>query len=319
VLTFRHAAEAYIEAHQAKWRSRIHGQQWLASLGTYVYPIIGALDVAAVDVPAVLRVLEQKVPAARGYSAGSFWLVRSTTADRVRNRVELVLSWAAGRGHRTGDNPASWSHLKHILPKAAKIARTTHHAAAPYAEAPAVMSELRQRKGVAPKALQFSILTAGRAGEVLGATWEEIDLDSATWTIPATRMKSGHEHRVPLSPPALELLRSLYREEGNPHLFIGSRNERLGHGALGALMRRIGRDETVHGFRSSFSDWAHERTSYASHVIELSLSHNIGGAVEKAYRRGDLFDKRRRLMEDWAKFCTSPPAQHTNVVTIGGR
>jgi integrase len=319
ILTFRQAAEAYIEAHQAKWRSRIHGQQWLTSLATYVYPTIGAIDVAAVDLPAVLRVLEQKVPAARGYSAGSFWLVRSTTADRVRNRVELVLSWAAGRGYRTADNPASWSRLKHILPKAAKIARTTHHAATPYAEAPAVMAELRQREGVASKALQFLILTVGRAGEVLGATWEEIDLDSATWTIPATRMKSGHEHRVPLSPPALELLRSLYREEGNPYLFIGSRNERLSHGALGAVMRRIGRDdETVHGFRSSFSDWAHERTGYASHVIELSLSHNIGGAVEKAYRRGDLFHKRRRLMQDWAKFCTSPPSRQTdNVVTMG--
>jgi integrase len=320
MLTFRQAAEAYIEAHQAKWRSRIHGQQWLTSLDTYVYPIIGALDVAAVDVPAVLRILEQKVPAGRGYSAGSFWLVRSTTADRVRNRVELVLSWATGRGYRTGDNPASWSRLKHILPKAAKIARTTHHAATPYIEAPAVMAELRQREGVTPKGLQFLILTAGRAGEVLGATWEEIDLDSATWTIPATRMKSGNEHRVPLSRRALELLRSLCRQEGNPHLFIGSRNERLGHGALGALMRRIGRDdETVHGFRSSFSDWAHECTGYDSHVIELSLSHNIDGAVEKAYRRGDLFEKRRRLMEDWAKFCNGPPAQQTNVVTMGGR
>src|SRR5262249_13707988 len=153
-----------------------------------------------------------------------------------------------GRGYRTGVNPASWSGLKHILPKAAKIARTIHHAATPYVEVPAVMAELRQREGAASKALQFLILTVGRAGEVLGATCEEIDLHSPTWTIPATRMKSGYEHRVPLSPPALELLRSLYREEGNPHLFIGSRNKRLSNRALGAVMRRIGRnDETVHG------------------------------------------------------------------------
>ena len=320
VLTFKEAAEGYLTAHQSKWRSADHGQQWISSLRRYVYPVIGALDANAVGVPEVLRILEQRVPAALGYPAGQFWTARSVSADRVRNRIELVLSWAAGRGYRSGDNPAAWSKLKHILPKPTKVARINHHAAVPYAEVPALIAELRQREGIAVKALQCLILTAARTGEVLRATWEEVDLDGATWTVPVERMKSGKEHRVPLSPPAVALLRSLYREGDNPHLFIGLRNERLSHAALSAALRRLGRTETVHGMRSAFSDWAHERTSHANHTIELSLAHSVGGAVEKAYRRGDLFDKRRKLMEAWAVFCTSPPDRQTdNVVTMGGR
>ena len=176
------------------------------------------------------------------------------------------------------------------------MARVNHHAAVPYAEVPALIAELRQREGIAVKALQCLILTAARTGEVLRATWEEVDLDGATWTVPAERMKSGKEHRVPLSPPTVALLRSLYREGDNPHLFIGLRNERLSHAAL-STTGVVGRTETVHGMCSAFSDWAHERTSHANHTIELSLADSVGGAVEKAYRRGDLFDKRRKLME----------------------
>jgi integrase len=313
VMTFKEAAQAYVEAHQGKWRSAVHGRQWINTLATYTYPIIGALDVAVIDTPAVLRVLEQRVPALAGYPAGQFWTARSVTADRVRSRLELILSWAAGRGYRSKENPARWGDLKHILPAPTKVARINHHAAVPYAELPQLMAELRQREGVAVKALQFLILTAARAGEVLGAAWDEIDLDGATWMVPATRMKSGKEHRVPLSPQALELLHGLYYEDGNVHLFIGPRNERLSNAALTAALRRLGRSETVHGMRSAFSDWAHERTSHASHTIELSLAHAVGNAVERSYRRTELFDKRRRLMGDWAKFCTNP--QEAGVVT----
>ena len=320
VMTFKEAAAAYFEAHQAKWRSVVHGRQWRNSLATYVHPVIGALDVAAVDVPAVLRVLEQRVPAALGYPAGQFWQVRSVTADRVRSRMELILSWAAGRGYRSRENPARWADLKHILPAPATVARVNHHAAIPYAELPVLMAELRTREGVAVQALQFLILTAARCGEVLGATWDEVDLGSAAWTIPAMRMKSGREHKVPLSPQAIELLQKLFREDGNPHLFIGPRRETLSNAALARALKRLGRSETIHGMRSTFSDWAHERTGHSNHVIEISLAHTIGGAVERAYRRGDLFEKRRKLMEAWAKFATSPSAEKNGaVVPMQGR
>jgi integrase len=277
-------------------------------------------DVSAVDVPAVLRVLEQKVPAALGYPAGQLWQVRSVTADRVRNRIELVLSWAAGRGYRTGDNPAAWSRLRHILPTPGKTARVQHYPSVPYVEIPALMAELREREGVAAKALIFVILTAARAGEVLGATWDEINFDTATWTVPAARMKSGREHKVPLSPAAVELLRALYVEDANPHVFIGPRRETLSHAALTAVLRRANYSQTVHGFRSSFSDWAHERSAFNNHVIELSLAHAIGNTVERSYRRGEMLEKRRKLMDAWATFCMSPPkaAVADNVMALRG-
>jgi integrase len=317
-MTFKECAASFIAAHREKWRSLVHGQQWLTSLETYAYPIIGALDVAQVDKPAVLRVLEQTVPAATGRPGGRFWTVRNVTADRVRNRIKLILSYASARGHRpAGENPASWSHLQHILAKVPKSVRVEHHAAVPYAEVPAVVARLRQHEGVAKAALEFLILTATRAGETLGATWDEINFDNATWTVPKERMKAPREHKVPLSPQAIELLRSLYREAGNPHLFIGPRNERLSNAALRAALRRLGRDETVHGFRSAFSDWSHERTSHANHTIELSLAHSVGNATEKAYRRGDMFDRRRRLMQAWSTFCTTAPTASTaQVVAI---
>jgi integrase len=309
-LTFKEAAEEYIEDHRSKWKSAVHGRQWLTTLAQYAYPIIGTLDVAQVDRPAVLRVLEQQVPAQRGNPAGKLWKARLVTADRLRNRIELVLARAQARGHRpSGENPAAWAGLKHILPKPAKSASVEHHKAVPYVEVPALMAQLRQHEGVAVQALQFVTLTACRVGEVLGATWDEIDLDNAVWTIPAGRMKAGREHKVPLSPPAIALLRGLYREAGNRHLFIGARNAKLSNAALLAALRRLGRSETAHGFRSSFSDWAHERSAFSNHVIELSLAHAIGSAAEQAYRRGDMFEKRRKLMQAWATFCTTAPAR----------
>ncbi len=315
-LTFRQAAEGYIAAHQAKWTSAAHGTNWHATLGTYAYPLIGALDVRDVDTPAVLRVLEQRVAAAAGRPAGQFWTARAVTADRVRNRIELILSWATGRGHRAGPNPAAWETLKHILPPARSLARPKHFEAVPYPELPALWAELAGRDGSAMKALMFTILTAARMSEVTGMTWDEVDLDGPNgpvWTIPPSRMKAGKEHRVPLSKEAVDLLRSLDTEKDNPHCFIGTNNARLSKNALAAVMRRLGRSETVHGMRSAFSDWAHERTGHANHVIELSLAHAIGSQVEKAYRRGDMFDKRRKLMEQWAAFVCSPPAADTVV------
>jgi integrase len=305
--TFKEAAEAYITAHSSSWKSAKHGQQWRNSLQTYVYPKLATLDVAAIDRARVLDVLEQKVDAALGYPAGPFWQTRSVTADRVRLRMELILSWASARGYRSGENPAAWEHLQHILPAATKVAPPKHHKAVPYPEIPALLLELRRHVGIGPKALEFLILTAARAGEVLGATWDEIDLEQKLWTVPAARMKAHREHRVPLSTAAVDLLRELPRENGNAFVFVGARQPRLSEATMGRLFRdRLHRTETIHGFRSSFADWAHEQTAQPAHVIEMALSHSVGTAVEKAYRRTDLFAKRRQLMEQWSRYCTTP-------------
>jgi integrase len=315
VKTFKQCAEDFIETHQSKWKSAKHGAQWKSSLATHVYPKIGNLDVRDIGRPHILNILEQKIEAQLGHPAGQFWKVRTVSADRVRNRIELILNFAAARGYRNGDNPARWEDLKHILPQPAKVAPVEHHAAMPYAAVPTVVAELRRREGVAARALEFLILTAARTGEVLNATWNEIDLEDKVWIIPAERMKGGAEHRVLLSPQCITLLRGLYREDGNPYLFIGQRQLRLSDTALSVTLERLGRDETVHGFRSSFSDWAHERTSHSDHTIEISLAHKVGNKVEQAYRRGAMFDKRRRLMADWARYCTTAPAQRSATVT----
>ena len=312
MLTFAKAAQAYFDQHEAKWSNRKHAAQFLSTLRQYVFPRIGALDVAEIGTPHVLAVLEQKIPASKGNPAGVFWQARTTTANRVRNRIELVLDWASVRGYRpqSAPNPARWSrHLSEVLPAPGQIARITHHRAVPYAEVPALVTSLLQREGVAAQALVFTILEAARAGETLGAAWNEIDFENAVWTVPAERMKSRRPHRVPLAPQAIELLRGLYTEAGNPYVFIGPKTgARLSQTALAAVLRRVGRNETVHGLRSSFSDWAHERSAFNNHEIELSLAHSVGTDQEKAYRRGDMLDKRRKLMEAWARFCTSPPA-----------
>jgi integrase len=315
--TFRECADAYIQQHQAGWKSAKHGQTWQLSLRDYVFPKIGAMNVAAIDRQHVLQVLEQPVQAALGYPAGPFWLSRSVTADRVRTRIKLILDWAKVRGYRTGDNPASGELIKQALPKPTNVAPVRHHAALPYQQIPQFIQTLRQRAGVGPRALEFLILTAARAGEVLGATWDEVDEANKVWTISAERMKASKEHRVPLSDPALALLRGLPREHGNGHVFIGARQSRLSEATMGRLLRdRLGGGATVHGFRSSFSDWSHEQTAQPNHVIEMALSHSVGTAVEKAYRRTDLFAKRRTLMEAWARFCTTPtPRRETGKVT----
>jgi integrase len=291
----------------------------------YAYPIIGALDVRAITITEVLRVLEQKVPALKGQpdSAGTFWTQRTVTADRTRNRIERVLSWAATRGYRAkGDNPAAWvGNLKDALPAPTKVTKVVAHAAVPYAEVPGIITALDQREGVTVKALKFLILTAARRSETTGALWTEIDFKERMWTIPAERMKAGREHRVPLSDAAIDALKSLPTERDNPHVFIGAFASVISETAMWQMLSRIKPGVTVHGFRSSFSDWAHETTAFSNHVIELSLAHSIGTASEKAYRRGDLLDKRRKLMEAWAAHCCSTPraVAADNVEPIRGR
>jgi integrase len=293
-LTFREAAEAYAQLHEAKWRTR---PQFLPSLQRHAYPVLGNLPVAAVDTALVLKVLQP------------IWSTRTETASRVRARIEAVLDWATVSGYRKGDNPARWKgNLDQVLPAPGAVSRVRHHPALPYTQIRDFMAELRGKAGVAPRALEFAILTAVRTSEALDARWPEIDFEQGVWTIPASRMKGGKEHRVPLSEPARDLLRNLYAEAGNDYVFIGAQaGKGLARRALAEVLTRMGRnDVTVHGFRSTFRDWAAEATGHPNHVVEMALAHKISSAVEAAYRRGDLFEKRRALMQEWADYCARP-------------
>ena len=318
-VTFITAAELFIASNSSKWRSAKHGSQWAASLQTYAYPIIGALPVSAIDVPLILRVLEQHVAAE---PAGTFWSTRTETASRVRGRIEMVLDFALARGLRAGDNPASWRVVGRVLP-GRSAATKAHHPALPFAKLPAFLGTLAMREGVAAKALLFTILTAARTNEALGARWEEFDLVAKTWTAPAARMKSHVEHVVPLAPAVLELLAALPREPGGGggFVFIGSRARRgLTHDAMRRELDALGRrDLTVHGFRSSFRDWSAERTGFKHDVVETALAHVAGSASERAYKRTKQLPRRRELMNLWAAFCLSPTADSAgaNVVPIG--
>src|SRR5262249_23738041 len=298
------------------------------SLQRYAYPHIGNLDVSAVGKDEVLRVLEQKLPSRiKGESDGTFWNERAVTADRVRSRIERVLDWADARGFRpTGTpKPARWrGFLDVLLQKPRKIAPVKNMAAVPYAEVPAVMAALATDQNVAAQCLRFIILCSCRLGEALKATWDEINLEAAEWVIPASRMKGRKEHRVPLSPQAVELLRSLYREEGNPYLFISSRTPgtHVVESTVTIALRAAGRKETIHGFRASFKTWAEERTNFPGIIVELSLAHRVGNAVENAYRRSDLAPKRAKLMQAWGKYCCTPPVAEEKkgkVLTMRGR
>jgi integrase len=292
---FKEAAAAYHAQHEAKWRNRKHAAQFLSTLKTYAFPVLGNMAVADIDTPAVLRAIE------------SHWLTKTETMSRVRGRIEAVLDWATVRGYRSGDNPARWKgHLDQVLPGRGQVAKIEHHAALPWREVPAFMAKLAQRDGTAARALEFGILTVARTGEVIGAECGEIR--DNIWTIPAGRMKAGREHRVPLSARAVELLESLPTENGNRHVFIGPRaGSGLSNMSLTAVLRRMGRrDITVHGFRSAFRDWASEQTNYPNHIVEMALAHAVGDKVEAAYRRGDLLAKRRQLAEAWSKYCTNP-------------
>ena len=299
--TFAAVAEHYVVAHAPAWRSEIHARQWRNSLRDYVLPAIGAEPVAAIDTDAVMRIL------------GPLWPAKTETASRLRQRIEAVLDYAAARGWRRGDNPARWrGHLANLLPARARVAPVQHHAAMAWRELPKFIERLASSPGMAAAALRFTILSAARSAEARGARWREIDFLHLTWTVPADRMKAHREHRVPLAPAAIALLREM-QADGVPSpddlVFPGGRRRGVDQAqplSDVALNKAVPKGLTVHGFRSTFRDWAAETTGHPREVIEMALAHRLGDSVEQAYARGDLFDKRRNLMEDWSVYCTKP-------------
>lgn len=314
-MTFDQCAEAYIEAHRTGWKNEKHAQQWENTLATYASPLIGKLPVAEVDTALIVKVLTQKVDGGKV----SFWEGKTETATRLRGRLERILDWATVSRYREGDNPARWrGHLDKLLANPNKIAKVDHHAALPWREAGSFMAELRSQQGIAARALEFAVLTAARSGEVRGATWSEIDLSASLWIVPGERMKMGKEHRVPLSPAAIALLKTLPRL--GEQVFPGAKeNSALSDMSLSAVLRRMKRgDITVHGFRSTFRDWCAESTNFAREVCEHALAHSLPDKVEAAYQRGDLLEKRAQLMNAWASFCAQPgvAANQDNVTSI---
>jgi integrase len=294
-VTFDECARRLVEAHKAGWRNEKHAEQWASTLATYARPVIGSLPVAEVDIGHITQILEP------------IWTSKTETASRVRGRIEAVLDWAKARGYRDGENPARWrGHLDKLLPRRSRVQRVVHHAALPYTEVGSFLGDLRGREGTAALALEFAILTAARTSEVTGATWAEIDLAERIWTIPGDRMKAGLDHRVPLSPRALTILDTMapLRADAGYVFPGGLRGKPLSNAAMLALLARMERgDLTVHGFRSTFRDWAAERTNFPNEVVEMALAHSIKDKAEAAYRRGDLFTKRRALMTAWAGYC----------------
>jgi integrase len=270
-----------------------HGSQWSNTLATYVSPVFGNASVRDVDTGLVMQVLEP------------MWNTKTETASRVRGRIESVLDWAKVRGYRDGENPARWrGHLDQLLPRRSKVRTIKHYSAMPYAEVPAFLKLLRERDSVSAKTLEFTILTAARTGETIGATSGEINVREKVWTIPADRMKAGREHRAPLSDRAVAIIQELAPLRGQTEMIFPGRSGGLKRMAMLKLLEAMRRtDLTVHGFRSTFRDWAAERTNFPSEVVEMALAHAIGDKVEAAYRRGDLFEKRRRLMDAWAEYC----------------
>jgi integrase len=298
-MTFRDCFEACLASHEGGWKNAEHRRQWRTSIEQDALPVIGDLAVDDIGTPHIIKVLEP------------IWKLKPETASRTRGRIERVLAWATVRGFRSGDNPARWrGHLQEMFPAVGKIAKTNHHEAMPYVDVPAFMAKLRERDHIAAHALEFTILCAARTGETLGATWSEISLSDATWTIPASRMKSGKEHKVPLSNRATEVLQTLPHREGR--IFD------IGEVAMLLMLRELHGDKgpTVHGFRSSFRDWCSERTSYPPAVAEQALAHAVGSKVERAYSRSSLFEKRRRLMAEWSTWCSRPVGTGATVVAL---
>ena len=294
-VTFWDCAEQLIASRERGWRNEKHRAQWRSTLATYAYPVLGDVSVADVTTELVLRVLEP------------IWLTKTETASRLRGRIEAVLSTAKARGLRVGENPAAWrGHLDQILAKRFKVAPTVHHPALAFKYVPTFMGELRALEGIAPRALEFCILTASRSGEAAGARFDEMDLEAGIWTVPAGRMKGHKEHRVPLSPRATAILKEMFAVATNAFVFPGAkRNSPLANLSMLLLLRKIRPGVTVHGFRSAFKTWAIEATDHADHVSEAALAHISADKVRAAYARGTLFEKRRELMAAWAGFCES--------------
>ena len=296
-MTFDEAARRFLASKTTEFKNDKHAAQWGSTLATYASPVMGRLPVGRIELAHVVEALTRD----------DLWTSKPETASRVRGRIEAVLAWATVSGHRTGDNPARWkNHLDAVLPKPSKLKKVQHHPALPIDAAPGFLADLRQQKGLAARALEYVMLTAARSGEVRLATWEEIDLEGRTWTIPAERMKAGRQHIVPLSDPAIALLKALPRFHDCPYVFPSPRGKAFSDMSLSAVMRRMKVDAVPHGLRSTFRDWASERTNYPRDVAEMALAHTIGDKVEAAYRRGDLLAKRTRMMEEWARFLNTP-------------
>jgi len=299
-LTFDQAAHRCHESKVDEFRNEKHKRDWISSLQRHASPVIGPLPVNEVELAHVLEVLEP------------IWKDKTETATRVRQRIESVLTWATVRGYRQGENPARWDgNLKEVLPNPSKIAKVRHHRGVSWQEVGAFMERLRQREGTAARALEFAILTAARSSEVRLATWDEIDLQEALWTVPADRIKAGRTHRVPLSQDAVRLLEAIPRMEGSPYVFPAPRGGALSDMSLSAVCKRMGVDATPHGFRSTFKDWARNCTNYADEVSELALAHVNSDATRSAYARDELLPQRRRLMREWASFCAYPRVQNS--------
>lgn len=290
-ITFQQAAAKFIEAKAPEWRNPKHRAQWGATLESYAFPIIGNLDVKDVSDNHILQILEP------------MWATKTETATRVRGRIENVLDWATAKKYRTGENPARWrGHLDKLLSAPKKTTAVVHHEAVAVDDAPAFYAALQQRNGTAARALEFILLTATRSGETRGALWSEFDLDKGVWTIPAIRMKAGREHRVPLTAAMTKLLQSLPRFEGVDLVFPSAKGARLSDMAITQVMRRMEMTAVPHGLRSTFRDWVAEKTSYPRDLAEKALAHTLTDAVEAAYQRGDMFEKRKNMMEAWGSF-----------------
>jgi integrase len=302
-ITFEQCADYYIIAHQAEWEDKT-ANDWAATLKAYVFPVFGALPIQAVDTALVMKAIEP------------LWLTKLETARRIRGRIESILDWAAARGYRVGENPARWrGHLENLLAKRSKVHRVKHHAALPFVEIAAFITELRHQQGAAARALEFAVLTGARSDEALGATWDEVDFAEKHWTIPGERMKGEVTHRVPLSDRAIEILGEMHVLRQSDLVFPGRGGGNLSHFAMRRVLAAMDRDDlTVHGFRSTFRDWASECTNFPREVCEAALAHAIESKVEAAYRRGDLFQKRRQLMAAWARYCAAPAITSTGKV-----
>ncbi|PQA74951.1 MULTISPECIES: tyrosine-type recombinase/integrase [Brucella] len=307
-ISFADAAERYIKAHAAGWKNAKHADQWRNTLKTYAYPVIGSLSVASIDTAHITKIIEP------------IWAEKTETASRVRGRIELVLDWAKARHYRNGENPARWrGHLDKLLPARSKVSKVRHHPAMTYTDLPSFMPRLREVSGIAARALEFTILTAVRTSEAIGATDAEFDLVEKVWTIPAERMKADKPHRVPLCDRAVEILQSTPREAHSPYVFPGAkRGKPLSNMAMLEVLRGMDGTEglTVHGFRSTFRDWAAERSSFPREIAEAALAHTVRDKTEAAYQRGDMLEKRRRLMSAWAGFLVSAPASSQNVLPL---
>jgi integrase len=295
-ITFEEAADAYIAAHESGWKNAKHATQWRNTLAAEAYPVAGKLPVSDITTEVVMLILRP------------IWGLKPETAGRLRGRIERVLDWATVSGFRQGQNPAQWrGHLENLLPAKSRIHVVSHRPAMPYQEIGAFLLRLRERDGTAAQALEFTIYTAARTSEVRGALWEELDLDRAVWTIPGPRTKVGKEHRIPLAERPLEIVRGLHSNASGDYVFPGGRpGKGLSDMALLSVLRRLGIKETVHGFRSSFRDWAADQTQFPREVAEQALAHTISNKVEAAYLRSDLFEKRRRLMSQWAAHLDTP-------------